>query len=217
MVFSHLKMLNSFTTIYYVLFRINTYPVRARASLRVAVGRLRTTPLLHICASLRSGQARTWNRRWQKTPSRRLDWGGKGGNCWVCWPDTFWLGRWLLTSQPPPGTSPPALSGSYESNLNAADRPHRGGPQAVVSESHPSGEPEWSTNLASVATSQLASSIQFQVFVCLSFTGKFKFVSVASRPESLRLRHVVSSSLSPLDKAFVPSRFVHRSDVTISH
>ena len=59
MVFSHLKMLNSFTTIYYVLFRINTYPVRARASLRVAVGRLRTTPLLHICASLRSGQART--------------------------------------------------------------------------------------------------------------------------------------------------------------
>ena len=144
--------------------------------------------------------------------------GGRGGNCWVCWPDTFWLGRWLLTSQPPPGTSPPALSGSYESNLNAADRPHRGGPQAVVSESHPSGEPEWSTNLASVATSQLASSIQFQVFVCLSFTGKFKFVSVASRPESLRSR--VFGTLFQVRcrlSTRLSFRVVSFIDVTISH
>ena len=41
----------------FVLLRINTYSPRqiwqvlARAPLRVAVGRLRTTPLLHICAS----------------------------------------------------------------------------------------------------------------------------------------------------------------------
>ena len=43
---------------------------------------------------------------------------------------------------------PPALSDSSESNLNAAGRLRRGGPQAVVSESQPSGEPELSTNLA---------------------------------------------------------------------
>ena len=105
---------------------------------------------------------------------------------------------------------PSRSSDSSESNLNAAGRPRRGGPQAVVSESHSSGEPERSTNLA---TSQLASesSIQFQVCDRLSskFTGKFKFVIAASRSESRSLRSrifgtSVSSSLSPL----VPSPFV---------
>ena len=52
--------------------------------------------------------------------------------------------------------------------LERDGRPRRGGPQAVVSESHPSEEPERSTNLA---TSQLASSIQFQVCDRLSFTA----------------------------------------------
>ena len=68
-------------------------------------------------------------------------------------------------------SSPPALSDSSESNLNATGRSRRGRPLAVISESHPSGEPEpeRSTNLA---TSQLAS-------VCdhLSFTGNLKFVT----------------------------------------
>ena len=80
-------------------------------------------------------------------------------------------------------SSPPALSHSSESKLNVACHP----PQAVAPESHPSGEPERSTNLA---TSQLASSIQFQVYdrlrVSLSFTGKF--VIAVSRPEFLRSR-----------------------------
>ena len=123
-----------------------------------------------------------------RTPSRRGHWRGGG----------------LL----PSGSLPqaPALSDLSGSSLNAAGRPRRGGPQAVVSELHPSEEPERSTNLA---TLQLASSIQFQVCDSLRFTGKkkFKFVIAASRPESLR-SHVfgtsVSSSLSPL----VPSRFI---------
>ena len=62
--FSHLKVVNVCKTIYCVILRINTYPprqiwqVQARTPLRVAVGRLRTTPLLHhICAPLRRGRA----------------------------------------------------------------------------------------------------------------------------------------------------------------
>ena len=33
-------------------------------------------------------------------PSRQLHEGG--GSWWACWQDTFWLGRWLLSLQPPP-------------------------------------------------------------------------------------------------------------------
>ena len=55
-------------------------------------------------------------------------------------------------------SSPLALSDSSESNLNVAGRLRRGEPQAGVSKEHPSGEHERSMNLA---TSQLASSIQF--------------------------------------------------------
>ena len=51
-------------------------------------------------------------------------------------------------------SSPPALSDSSESNLNAAGRSCRSGLQAVVSESYLSGEPERSANLT---TSQFAS------------------------------------------------------------
>ena len=50
-------------------------------------------------------------------------------------------------------------------------------------------------------------SIQFQVCDRFSFTGKFKFVIVASLPESLRssvFGTSVSNSLSPV----VPSRFI---------
>ena len=81
-------MVNSFTAIYYVFLRINTYPPRqiwqvlARAPLRVAVGRLRTTTLLNICAFLRRGRARTWTWPQKRTPSRRpgVLWGwGWGG------------------------------------------------------------------------------------------------------------------------------------------
>ena len=112
-----------------------------------------------------------------------------------------WVVVALATASSPQAPAPSDLS---ESSLNAAGLPRRGGPQAVVSELKPSGEPERSTNLA---TSQLASSIQFQVCDRLSFTGKFKFVIAASHLESLR-SHVfgtsVSSSLSPL----VPSRFI---------
>ena len=61
--------------------------------------------------------------------------------------------------------------------------PHCGWQQAVVSEpkQHPSEELERSKNLA---TSQLASLMQFQVCDRLSF----KFVIAASRPQSLRSR-----------------------------
>ena len=110
--FSHLKVVNSFTTVYNVLLRINTYPprqiwqVQAHAQLLVAVG---PSPLLHICASLRRGRTRTWSRPWYRTPSRRAVVGGieerEGGgglSSWACWLDTFWLGRWLLLQQPPP-------------------------------------------------------------------------------------------------------------------
>ena len=78
-----------------------------------------------------------------------------------------------------------------ESNLNATGRPRCCGPLAVVSESHPSGEPERFTNLA---TSQLASSIQFQVCDRLSFTVQvcdpgLWWVS-SWVPSFSRLRHV---------------------------
>ena len=35
-------------------------------------------------------------------PSRQRHWGGWGISWWACWQDTFWLGRWLLSRQPPP-------------------------------------------------------------------------------------------------------------------
>ena len=89
--FSHLKVVNSFTTVYNVLLRINTYPprqiwqVQAHAQLLVAVG---PSPLLHICASLRRGRTRTWSRPWYRTPSRRAVVGGieereGGGGVWA--------------------------------------------------------------------------------------------------------------------------------------
>ena len=68
------------------------------APLRVAVGRLRTKPLLHIGASLRHRRARPRPR--SRTPSRRRHEGG--GSWWAIWPDSFWLGRWSLSLQPPP-------------------------------------------------------------------------------------------------------------------
>ena len=66
---------------------------------------------------------------------------------------------------------------------------------------HPSRTRVESLRSTNLATSQLASSIQFQVCDHLSFTDKFKFVITASPPESLRSRVLgtsVSSSLSPL-------------------
>ena len=104
---------------------------------------------------------------------------------WACWKVSFWLGtRWEVVALAA-ASSPPALSESSESSLNAAGRPRRGvgGPQAGVSESHPSIEPEVRTDLA---TSQLASSIQFQVRDRLSF--KFVIAASHARPESLRSR-----------------------------
>ena len=114
------------------------------APLRVAVGRLRTKPLLHIGASLRHRRARPRPR--SRTPSRRRHEGG--GSWWAIWPDSFCLGgrrsrcsllpsrplrvvrvaRAFMSGQPEPGRP------------NAAGRPRRGGPLTVVSESHPSGE-----------------------------------------------------------------------------
>ena len=70
------------------------------------------------------------------TPSRRLH----GGSWRAHWPDLFWLGRWLLSLQPPPIPLSEPLSESSGSHVrscratgdrvgpNAAGRPRRGGP-----------------------------------------------------------------------------------------
>ena len=60
--------------------------------------RFGSTPLLHIGASFRRGRARP-------RPGRgRFHVGGTGGGgSWcVCWQETFWLGMWWLSPQPPP-------------------------------------------------------------------------------------------------------------------
>ena len=70
-------------------------------------------------------------------------------SCWAWWRDTFWHRRWSLSLQP-------ALSKTSESHVRSsschsratsdpvgpsvAGRPRRGGPPAVVSELHSSGE-----------------------------------------------------------------------------
>ena len=102
---------------------------------------------------------------------------------------------WEVVASLAADSSPPALSDSSGSNLNA------GLAVAGRRPSYPSRTRVESLRSTNLATSQLASSIQFQVCDRLSFTGKFKFVIAASRPESLRsctFGTSVSSSLSPL-------------------
>ena len=72
---------------------------------------------------------------------------GRRRPAWDRWPDTFWLGRWSLSLQPPPLPLSPSRPshkcvrvGPPATGPNAAGRPRRGGPPAVVSESYPSGE-----------------------------------------------------------------------------
>ena len=96
----------------------------ASTPLRVAVGRLRTAP---------HGK-------------------GGGGSWWACWQDSFWLGRWSLSLQPPPLPLAPSRpsrtsvcvghprEGRDRVWTNSAGRQRRGGAHAVVSESHQSGE-----------------------------------------------------------------------------
>ena len=54
-----------------IQYKTNQVRARRGAPLRIAVGRLKTTPLLHICASLRHRRARPQPRSTLRTPSRR--------------------------------------------------------------------------------------------------------------------------------------------------
>ena len=124
--------------------------MRAHAPLRAAVGRLMIMP---FCKSARlfadaghdPGHARG-----------HLHVGGMGVVTvmvaggpvwWACRPDTFWLARWSLSLQPRPSRSVRVVRvarafvlGHPRPDRFQRGRPRRGGPQAVVSESHPSGE-----------------------------------------------------------------------------
>ena len=179
MVFFHLNVVNSFTIIYNILLRINIWQiiicpprqiwqVLARAPLRVAVGRLRTTPLLHIL-----------------------------------WPDTFWLGRCLLSPQPslfPLFPTHPSWTWTRQACLAVAGhRPPY--PSSIRVESLSGLRTLPRRNLPLRSSFKLWSPhLHWQVQVC----GR----CLSSCPESLRSRVFgtsVSSSLSPL----IPSRFKH--------
>ena len=163
-----------------------------RTPLRVAVGRLRITPLLHICASLRRGRARTWTLPWQGTPSRRRHWGG-AGSWWACWSDTFWLGRWLLSQQPPPlplFPTHPSQTWTRPAGLAVAGR-------RPLNPSRTRVESLSCLRTLPCSNLPLQSSFNFQVCDRLSFTGKFKFVIAASRSESRPLHsRVFATSVS---------------------
>ena len=152
--FSHLKVVNSFTANYCVLLRINTYP-----STKTNLASVEVCP-----------QARHWARtctnldqaleevQEDALTSAALRGPGEGGGVKL---SGLLAGHVLALEMVAlaAASSPPALSDSSESNLNATGRPQarQRGQQAVVSESHPSGEPELSTT--NLAMSQLVSSI----------------------------------------------------------
>ena len=117
--------------------------LRARAPLRIPVGRLRTTLLLHIGAYLRRRRARPRSR--SRTPSRR-----QHGGWWqlVGLLDTFGLGDGRSRCSLLPSHSLRVVRVARAFYLatrdrvgpSTAGRPNRGGPQPVVSKSHPSGK-----------------------------------------------------------------------------
>ena len=119
MVFSHLKVVNSFTTIYYVLLRINTHPprqiwqVQSVRTSHAASGRRWPAQNHAFIAYLRVPSPRPGTNLNQAlvedaftSAAFKIEGPGGGGDSWwACWQDsaadTFWLGRWLLSPQPP--------------------------------------------------------------------------------------------------------------------
>ena len=183
-----------FIAIYYVLLRINTYPPRQIG--KCGHARFGSPPLNHaFIAYLSVPSPRPGTNL---NPAMVEDAGGPIGSWWACWPNTFGLGRWLLSPQP-------RSFRRIRVKLERDGRPRRGGPQAVVSESRPSEEHERSTNLA---TSKLFDPVSSLWSPQLHWQVQVRDRGLSSRvPSFSRLWHVSfrsSNSLFPL----VPSRFI---------